>query len=165
MRSFFCYFVRPEAGKFIQFSTMFVNHYHSQSFMKCVCSSTTFGEIQAVDTILMINQQDLKQHLNITYPLTAGQGCVRRLARYALLITTLMLKSNKNKPTRAMVVNSDTDKKSGQPITANCIIEFSGGVTLRCRGTGKALPLIIVVFASGTTLKTDSIVHFCFYLS
>lgn len=103
--------------------------------MDCVCSSTTFGEIQAVDTILMINEKDLEQHLNISFPLTAGQGCVRRLVRYALLITTLMLKSNKNKPTRAMIVDSDTDKQSGQPTTAKCVIEFSGGVTLRCKGT------------------------------
>ena len=104
--------------------------------MECVCSSTTFGEIQAVDTILMINLKDLQQHLNITFPLTAGQGCVRRVARYAVLITTLMLKSNKNKPIRAMIVDSDRDQNSGQPTSANCIIEFSGGVTLRCKGTG-----------------------------
>lgn len=121
--------------------------------MECVCSSTTFGEIQEVDTILMINLKDLKQHLNITFPLTAGQGCVRRVARYAVLITTLMLKSNKNKPIRAMIVNSDTDEKSGQPTSANCIIEFSGGVTLRCKGTGRTREFRIIGFVSGTTPK------------
>ena len=134
----FCstFLTKPAAGKFIQFSTMFVHHFHSQSFMDCVCSSKTFGEIQTIDTILMINQKDLAQHLNITFPLTAGQGCVRRLARFALLITTLMLSTN-NKAIRAMIVDSDTDSNSGQPITAKCIIEFSGGVTLRCKGTEK----------------------------
>ena len=135
-----CYLLHIlEARKFIQFSTMFVHHFHSQSFMDCVCSSTTFGEIQAVESILMINEKDLEHHLNITFPLAVGQGCVRRLGRYAVLITTLMLKNSKNKPTRAMVMVSDTDKRSGQPTAANCIIEFSGGVTLRCKGKEELL--------------------------
>lgn len=100
--------------------------------MDCVCASTTFGEIRSVDTILMINMKDLER-LNVTFPLTAGQGCVRRIARYALLITTLMLEG-KNKPIRAMVGDCEVDEQSGQPISANCMIEFTGDVTLRCKG-------------------------------
>ena len=111
---------------------MFVHHFRAQTFMDCVCASSTFGAIQQVDAILMVNLRDLDV-LNVTFPLTAGQGCVRRLARYCVLITTLMLEGN-NKPLRATVEECYVDETSGQPTSARCVVEFSGDVVLRCKG-------------------------------
>lgn len=116
---------------------MFVHHYTSQTFMECVCARKTFGAIRSVDAILQVNVEDLDV-VNVAFPLAAGQGCVRRLARYCVLITTLMLLEGNNKPLRATVEESDIDEKSGQPTSAKCVVEFSGDVTLRCEG--KAAP-------------------------
>lgn len=118
------------AGKFIQFSTMFVLHYRAQSYLSCVCTNETFGAIQHIDAMLTINLQDLHV-VDVSLPLTAGQGCVRRLARYCVLVATLMLRTNQ-KPVRATVTKHVTDDTSGEPISANCEVEFSGGVMLTC---------------------------------
>ena len=111
---------------------MFLHHFRAQTFIDCVCARNTFGAIQHVDAILAINLDDLDK-INVRFPLTTGQGCVRRLARYCLLITTLMLEGN-NKPLKATVEESCVDEKSGQPTSATCMVEFSGNVTLRCKG-------------------------------
>lgn len=118
------------SGKFIQFSTMFVHHYRVQTFLDCVSAKKTFGSIKDIDAILIINLQDLEE-VHVSLPLTAGQGCIRRLARYCVLISTLMLRSN-HFPVRATVTDNVTDETSGEPIAANCQVEFSGGAVLKC---------------------------------
>jgi hypothetical protein len=118
------------AGRFIQFSTMFVHNYRAQSFLDCVCSKKTFGSIQEIDAILIINYQDLDA-INISLPLSPGQGCVRRLARYCVLVSTLMLRAN-HFPVRATVTEHVADDTTGEPIAAKCQVEFNGGVVLKC---------------------------------
>lgn len=125
-------------NKFIQFSTMFVFHYHVQTFLNCVRTTSTFGNIIEIDTILTINLQDLKT-LNVTLPLSSQQGCIRRLARFPVLITTLMLKQQQQqsqgttiKPVSAQVTDRIIDDVSGEPISAHCEILFTNNVILKC---------------------------------
>lgn len=124
-------------NKFIQFSTMFVFHYHVQTFLNCVRTTSTFGNIIEIDTILTINLQDLKT-LNVTMPLSSQQGCIRRLARFPVLITTLMLKQQQQsqgieiKPVSAQVTDHIIDDVSGEPISAHCEILFTNQVVLKC---------------------------------
>ena len=125
-------------NKFIQFSTMFVFHYHVQTFLNCVRTTFTFGNIIEIDTILTINLQDLKT-LNVTLPLSSQQGCIRRLARFPVLITTLMLKQQQQqfqgleiKPVSAQVTDHIIDDVSGEPISAHCEILFTNNVILKC---------------------------------
>jgi hypothetical protein len=124
-------------NKFIQFSTMFVFHYHVQTFLNCVRATSTFGNIIEIDTILTINLEDLKT-LNVTLPLSSQQGCIRRLARFPVLITTLMLKQQQQShgtettPVSAQVTDHIIDDVSGEPISAHCEILFTNNVILKC---------------------------------
>ena len=124
-------------NKFIQFSTMFVFHYHVQTFLNCVRATSTFGNIIEIDTILTINLQDLKT-LNVTLPLSSQQGCIRRLARFPVLITILMLKQQQQsqgteiEPVSAQVTEYIIDDVSGEPISAHCEILFTNNMILKC---------------------------------
>jgi hypothetical protein len=117
-------------NKFIQFSTMFVHHYRVQTFLNCVCARKTFGNIDSIDSILTVNLQDLAL-LSVSLPLTPGQGCIRRLARFSVLVATLMLQAN-HKPVRATVTDFIVDEASGEPLSANCEVEFSDNILLKC---------------------------------
>jgi hypothetical protein len=117
-------------GRFLQFSTMFVNHYRSQSFMNCVSAQNTFGAIQHIKAMLSIHHRDLGA-IDVTFPLLPGQGCIRRLVRYNLLISTLILRVG-SKPVTAQVLESVADEASGQPISADCIVKFADNVVLEC---------------------------------
>ena len=124
-------------NKFIQFSTMFVFHYHVQTFLNCVRVTLTFGNIIEIDAILTINLKDLNT-LNVKLPLSSQQGCIRRLARFPVLITTLMLKQQQQLqgteiiPLSAQVLDHIIDDVSGEPISAHCEILFTNNVILKC---------------------------------
>jgi Oxidoreductase family, NAD-binding Rossmann fold len=118
-------------GKFIQFSTMFVHHYRVQSFLDCVCARNTFGLIRHIDAILTVNLKDLAA-ISVSLPLTAGQGCVRRLARYCVLIASLVLRACCT-PLKATVLSHVLDETSGEPLSATCRVEYTGGVVLDCQ--------------------------------
>jgi Oxidoreductase family, NAD-binding Rossmann fold len=118
-------------GKFIQFSTMFVHHYRVQSFLDCVCARNTFGLIRHIDAILTVNLKDLAA-ISVSLPLTSGQGCVRRLARYCVLIASLVLRACCT-PLKATVLSHVLDEASGEPISATCRVEYTGGVVLDCQ--------------------------------
>lgn len=137
------------AGKFVQFSTMFLHHYRVQSFVDCVCSKKTFGSIQLIDAILTVNLQELEQ-VNVSLPLTAGQGCIRRLARYCVLAATLFLRAQQT-PVRATVTECSIDDESGEPFAANCRVEFSGGTVLQCYVAYSSAPTRQVL-----TVKSES---------
>lgn len=122
--------VAKRMGKFIQFSTMFVHHHRVQSFLSCVGSKKTFGVIREIDAILTVNLQDL-QLLGVSLPLTAGQGCVRRLARYCVLIASLIL--NVQAPIRATVEKHVLDETSQEPLWAQCRVDYADGAVLHCQ--------------------------------
>jgi Oxidoreductase family, NAD-binding Rossmann fold len=116
--------------KFLQFKAMFANHYRSKSFWDCICAAKTFGNIRRIEAILYVNVKDLSR-INIPFPITAGHGCIRRLARFCMLIATLIVTDEQ--PVRATVVKHDTDPDSGEPLSATCLIEFERSVTVQCK--------------------------------
>ena len=116
--------------KFLQFSAMFANHYRSHAFWDCVSASKTFGKIRRIEAILCFNINDLSK-IHIPYPITKGHGCIRRLARFCMLIATLIVTDEQ--PIRATVRKFEADPDSGEPLTATCWIEFEQSVTVQCQ--------------------------------
>lgn len=116
--------------KFLQFSAMFANHYRSQSFWDCVSATNTFGKIRRIEAILCVNIRDLSR-IHIPYPITKGHGCIRRLARFCMLIATLIVTDEQ--PVRATVRKFEADPDSGEPLSATCWIEFEHSVTVECQ--------------------------------
>jgi hypothetical protein len=116
--------------KFLQFKAMFANHYRSKSFWDCISATKTFGNIRRIEAILYLNVGDLAR-INIPFPITQGHGCIRRLARFCMLIATLIVTDEQ--PVRATVVNSVTDPVSGEPLNATCLVEFERSVSVQCK--------------------------------
>jgi hypothetical protein len=147
-------------NKFIQFSTMFVHHYRVQTFLNCVCARQTFGNIDSIDSILTVNSQDLAL-LNVSLPLSPGQGCIRRLARFSVLVATLMLQAN-HKPVRATVTDFIVDEASGEPLSANCEVEFSDNILLKCYVVYSDAPTRQVLTVRSSTKRYATMTDFVF---
>jgi predicted dehydrogenase len=118
------------ADRFVQFSTMFVHQYRVKAFLDCV-SHEKFGSIESIDAILTVNYNDLGK-VNVKLPLSEGSGCIHRLARYCVLISTLMLTRHGSRPVSAQVTKVTTDTESGEPVTADCIVHFSDQRVMTC---------------------------------
>lgn len=114
-----------KVGKFIQFSTMFVHHHRVKTFLDCVLREN-FGSIESIDTKLTVNFQDVEK-VGVTLPLREGDGCIRRLGRYCVLISTLFLARVGSVPVSARVIKFQRTPE-GEPLSADCVVHFSGNV-------------------------------------
>jgi predicted dehydrogenase len=114
-----------KVGKFVQFSTMFVHHHRVKTFLDCVLREN-FGTIESIDANLTVNFQDVEQ-VGVTLPLREGDGCIRRLGRYCVLISTLFLAQVGSVPVSARVIKFQRTPE-GEPLSADCVVYFSGNV-------------------------------------
>jgi predicted dehydrogenase len=114
-----------KVGKFVQFSTMFVHHHRVKTFLDCVLREN-FGTIESIDAKLTVNFQDVDQ-VGVTLPLREGDGCIRRLGRYCVLISTLFLARVGSVPISARVIKFEKTPE-GEPLSADCVVHFSGNV-------------------------------------
>lgn len=121
---------------FLQFTTMFCNEHHSKHFWDCVSAPHTFGSIRRIEAILSVHVRDLPL-IQVPYPILPQHGCIRRLARFAVLVTTLILRGNSHRtccdPLSAKVTDWVRDDVTGEPVAATCVVEFAGSVTLHCQ--------------------------------
>lgn len=114
--------------RFLQSSTMFVHHHRVQTFLDSVRASE-FGNIKSIDVVLSINMEDCPL-IGIDWPLGKGDGSIRRLGRFAVLMSLLLL----------------TQTAGSRPISAQ-ILEFGGraGLTTSAKG--------VVTFSNDCTLQ------------
>jgi predicted dehydrogenase len=114
-----------KVGKFVQFSTMFVHHHRVKTFLDCVLREN-FGAIESIDANLTVNFQDVEK-VGVTLPLREGDGCILRLGRYCVLISTLLLARVGSVPVSARVIKFERTPE-GEPLSADCVVHFSGNV-------------------------------------
>jgi predicted dehydrogenase len=114
-----------KVGKFIQFSTTFVHHHRVKTFMDCVLREN-FGSIESIDAKLTVNFQDVER-VGVNLPLQEGDGCIRRLGRYCVLISTLLLARVGSRPVSARVIKFKRTPE-GEPLSADCVVHFSGNI-------------------------------------
>jgi predicted dehydrogenase len=112
-------------GKFIQFSTMFVHHHRVKQFMECVLRAN-FGSIESIDATLIVNYKDVEK-VGVGLPLQVGDGCIRRLGRYCVLISVLLLSRAGSVCVSAKVTRHEECSPSGEPVQADCVVRFSDG--------------------------------------
>ena len=113
-----------KANKFIQFSTMFTHHYHVRTFLGQVMYAEEFGQIESIDSRLCVNYDDLAR-VRVSLPLRPGNGCIRRLGRFCVLVSCLMFSRLGHRPVSARITAVELDPESGQPISADCEVLFS----------------------------------------
>lgn len=109
-------------NKLVQFSTMFVHHHRVKTFLDCVLYEK-FGKIETINAMLSVNYSDLHK-VGVTLPLEAGQGCIRRLGRFCVLISALMLTRLGSRPVSARVKAIEYSE-AGQPVSADCAVHFT----------------------------------------
>jgi len=109
-------------GKFIQFSTMFVHHHRVKTFMDCVAYEK-FGNIESINALLTFSYNDL-HNVGVNFPLVAGMGCLRRLGRFCVLISALLLQRVGSRPISAQVKRALVSE-TGEPYSADCIVHFT----------------------------------------
>lgn len=111
-----------QVDKFIQFSTTFVHHHRVKTFMDCVLRET-FGTIESIDAMLTVSSKDVEQ-VGVHLPLQEGDGCIRRLGRYCVLISALLMARVGSFPLSARVVKF-VRSPEGEPLQADCVVTFS----------------------------------------
>ncbi|GKY97638.1 hypothetical protein MPSEU_000722200 [Mayamaea pseudoterrestris] len=113
--------------RFLQSSTMFVHHHRVQTFLESV-RADTFGTIESIDVVLLINEDDLAL-IGIDMPLEPGNGCIRRLGRFGVLMSLLLLThTTGSRPISAQV--SEYEGLSDIPTTAKGSVTFSNNCKL-----------------------------------
>lgn len=110
--------------RFVNFPTMFVHQHRVISFLDCV-SMEKFGSLESIDARLTVCFKDLHK-VGVSLPLTQGQGCIQRLGRFCLLITTLIFttRTDDSRPISAQVSKCEFSD-SGQPVSADCVVQFT----------------------------------------
>jgi predicted dehydrogenase len=118
-------------GRFLQSSTMFVHHHRVKVFMACVNNEKTFGNLESIHAKLLVNYDDASRIMGAKFPLARrGDGCVRRLGRYCVLITSLLLSRAGSRPVSAHVVPRYEHEDDKEPTEAKGTVTFTGNRVL-----------------------------------
>lgn len=139
-------------NRFINFSTMFVHHHRVTNFLGVV-TAAEFGNIESIDARLTVNFDDVEK-VGLSLPLQTGDGCLRILARYCILLSILLLARTGSHPVSAQVndfkkfsmvrtssssscsTESENEEEEprgesrGEPLCADCVVTFSGNQIL-----------------------------------
>lgn len=118
-------------NRFVQSSTMFVQHHRVTSFLNCVLVEK-FGNITEIEAKLNVNYQDAK-FVGVTEMLPAesvADVCIKRLARYCVLISVLLLNRAGSAPV-ACKIESQTSRKDNQVCSVSGYVLFTGDRMLR----------------------------------
>lgn len=113
-----------ERRRFIQSSTMFIHNERVKVFMDCCNSRHKFGDIQTIKAKLILNYDDAVDILGVQFPPAKGDGCIRRLGRYCVLIATLLLSRAGSRPISVQVVQCELSDKN-EPLSAECIVQYT----------------------------------------
>jgi hypothetical protein len=108
-------------NRFLQSSTMFVHHHRVQTFLDSV-NADDFGTIETINIVLSIYEDDCAL-VGIQLPLGPGDGCIRRLGRFCVLISVLLFTRGGSRPVSALV--QDCEGPAEQPTSAKCVVTFS----------------------------------------
>jgi hypothetical protein len=115
-----------EVGRFLQSSTMFVHHHRVKVFLACVNNQTTFGNLQSIHAKLLVNYDDAARIMGVEFPITKkGDGCVRRLGRYCVLISVLLLSRAGSQPVSASVEPQYENETDVEPTSAKGTVHFT----------------------------------------
>ena len=109
-------------GKFIQFSTMFVHQYRVQRFMALVLREESFGKIHSIDANLQLNYNELDR-VGVKLPLGPGEGAIRVLGRFCVLVSTLFFNRVGSFAKSAQVHKLETSE-DGIVTSAVCSVKF-----------------------------------------
>lgn len=115
-----------KVGRFLQSSTMFVHHHRVKVFLACVNNQATFGNLQSIHAKLLVNYDDAARIMGVEFPLVKkGDGCVRRLGRYCVLISVLLLSRAGSQPVSASVEPQYEDEDDVEPTSAKGTVHFT----------------------------------------
>jgi hypothetical protein len=113
-------------GRFLQSSTMFVHHHRVKVFLACVNNQATFGNLQSIHAKLLVNYDDAARIMGVEFPLVKrGDGCVRRLGRYCVLISVLLLSRAGSQPVSAFVEPQYEHEDDVEPTSAQGTVHFT----------------------------------------
>eukprot|EP00934_Nitzschia_sp_Nitz4_P008618 Nitzschia sp. Nitz4//scaffold4_size323378//26076//29144//NITZ4_000615-RA/size323378-augustus-gene-0.29-mRNA-1//-1//CDS//3329553264//8608//frame0 len=121
--------VANKNGKVIQFLTLFVHQFKTQRFMDSVLQDKHFGRIHTIEAKLNLLYDDVDR-IGVTLPLTRGDGSIRRLARYCVLVGTLFFSQVGSSATSVRVEKVERGRR-GQIINAVGVVHYTGDRVLR----------------------------------
>lgn len=110
--------------KFIQFSTMFVHQYRVGRFMDRVIREQRFGRIHTINANLQLSYDDLDK-VGKKFPLEGpGDGCIRVLGRFCVLVSVLIFSRIGSTVTSAQVLSTELGSL-GECVAAKCVVHFT----------------------------------------
>lgn len=112
-------------GKFIQFSTMFVHQFQVLRFINRVLGDEEFGWIHRIDASLHLCYDDVEK-VGVKLPLGEGNGSIRVLGRFCVLVSTLFFSQVGSVAKSAKVENLEYGE-NGVITKAACIVKFTEG--------------------------------------
>jgi predicted dehydrogenase len=141
-----------QVGRFLQSSTMFVHHHRVKVFMACVGDYHTFGKIESIKAKLIVNYEEAIRLMGVNFPLEKGDSCVRRLGRFCVLITVLLLSRAGSRPVSAQVTrmecegetggenNDDGTRTNTEPLMAHGTVRFTDNRVLTFHVAYSSIP-------------------------
>ena len=127
-----------ELGCLVQSSTLFVSYHRVKTFLDSV-QSEKFGGIHLINAKLIINFNDAEK-VGASNPLIHTDGCIKRLGRFCVLVSILLLSRTGSTPVSAQVTHAvmqnvrdeEADQEVAIPVEADCVVRFSNGEILSC---------------------------------
>mmetsp|Transcript_536 Transcript_536/g.1257 ORF Transcript_536/g.1257 Transcript_536/m.1257 type:complete len:454 (-) Transcript_536:27-1388(-) len=110
-------------GKFIQTTCMFVHQYRVQRFLNHVLQDKNFGRITEVDASIQLNVADVEK-VGVKLPLQRGDGCIRVLGRFCVLVSTMFF-NRVGSYAESARVKSWRRGSNGEIVSADCTVNFT----------------------------------------
>lgn len=115
--------VAKSNGKMIQFLTMFVHQFKTKKFLNSVLGDPEFGRIHSIVASLNMCYDDV-QSIGVKLPLRRGDGSIRVLSRYCVLVGTLFF-SQVGSYAESVKVEKIVQGREGQITSATCVVRYS----------------------------------------
>ena len=116
-------------GKFIQFSTMFLNQYYVSRFLDSILVDPEFGQIMKINCNVRLNYHDVGK-VGVQLPLKSNDGTIRLLGRFCILDSALFF-SRVGSFAHSAKVLSAVKGDSGVVLAAECLVKFTEGRQLK----------------------------------